>query len=84
VIRGSTASQAAEEGPTAFVIPSEARNLSFFIVQLIRGQIPRFARNDKINYFPSSLISLWILPGTDDWSKSAPSDFEFTNLKSQI
>ena len=32
-----------------FVIPSEARNLSFFFLIASLGEIPRFARNDKNN-----------------------------------
>jgi hypothetical protein len=47
-----------------FVIPSDARNLSFFSWHEIE-EIPRFARNDKINYFFRSLFSLWAF-GTRD------------------
>ncbi len=53
----SEAKQAAEK-PTLSVIPSEARNLSFFVfLQLNRREIPRFARNDKIKYFFRALYS---------------------------
>jgi hypothetical protein len=41
-----------------FVIPSEARNPSFFIfLYLNRREIPRFARNDGINYFFRKLFN---------------------------
>jgi hypothetical protein len=52
------ASKAAEKVPRPLVIPSEARNL------LSRGsrkkQIPRFARNDKINYLFRTLFKLLV------------------------
>jgi len=45
------------------VIPSEARNLLFFVsIWLNRREIPRFARNDRINYCFRGLFSL---PGFD-------------------
>jgi len=41
-----------------FAILSEARNLSFFVfLQLSRREIPRFARNDKINAFSAACIA---------------------------
>ena len=33
----------------------------FLFMGLNRREIPRFARNDKINYFFRSLFSLWVL-----------------------
>ena len=33
----------------------------FLFMELNRREIPRFARNDKINYFFRSLFSLWVL-----------------------
>jgi hypothetical protein len=42
------AKRAAEKRPRLFVIPSEARNLSFFLLDSNQREIPRFARNDKI------------------------------------
>jgi hypothetical protein len=38
-----------ESGHAPFVILSEARNLSFFFMDVNRGEILRFAQNDKIN-----------------------------------
>jgi hypothetical protein len=46
-----------KKGPTSFAIPSEARNLSFIFIGLNRREIPRFARNDKINNSFRSLKS---------------------------
>jgi hypothetical protein len=44
----ASAWQAAEKLPRNFVIPSDARNLSFFSSEEPVREIPRFARNDKI------------------------------------
>jgi hypothetical protein len=55
----NVAAEQVAEKRTISVIPSEARNLSFFIfLQLNRREIPRFARNDRLKYFFRSLFSL--------------------------
>jgi hypothetical protein len=51
-----------ETCPTLFVIPSEARNLSFFSLDLPYGEIPRFARNDKNKtLYPRSVSGRYLL-----------------------
>src|SRR5271169_2276857 len=46
--------------PHAFCHSERSEESLFLFMGLNRREIPRFARNDKINYFFRSLFSLWV------------------------
>jgi hypothetical protein len=50
------ASEAAEKGPHSFCHSERSEESLFLFMELNRREIPRFARNDKINYFFRSLL----------------------------
>jgi hypothetical protein len=52
------ASQAAKKGSHSFCHSERSEESLFLFMGLNRREIPRFARNDKINYFFRSLFSL--------------------------
>jgi hypothetical protein len=47
--------EAAEKGPHSFCHSERSEESLFLFMELNRREIPRFARNDKINYFFRSL-----------------------------
>src|SRR5579863_878484 len=51
------AKQAAEKGPHSFCHSERSEESLFLFMGLYRREIPRFARNEKINYFFRSLKS---------------------------
>jgi len=51
------ASAAAEKAPPSFCHSERSEESLFLYLNLNRREIPRFARNDKINYFLRSLFS---------------------------
>src|ERR1022692_2474854 len=55
------AEQAAEKAPPPFCHSERSEESLFLFLNLNRREIPRFARNDKINYFFRSLSSLSIV-----------------------
>src|ERR1700686_4085415 len=57
--RVNAALQAAEKGPHSFCHSERSEESLFLFMGLNRREIPRFARNDKINYFFRSLFSRW-------------------------
>src|SRR5579863_2670313 len=63
--RVARASQAAEKGPHSFCHSERSEESLFLFLGFNRREIPRFARNDKINYFFRSLGSLRVLDSLD-------------------
>src|ERR1700674_5032715 len=53
------ASEATEKVPHSFCHSERSEESLFLFMELNRREIPRFAWNDKINYFFRSLFSLW-------------------------
>jgi hypothetical protein len=57
-VKRKQAEQAAEKGPHSFCHSERSEESLFLFMGLNRREIPRFARNDKINYLFRSLFSL--------------------------
>src|ERR1700686_5446727 len=64
--------EAVEKGPNAFCHSERSEESLFLFMESNRREIPRFARNDKINYFFRSLLSLWDFIGTNLLSSGRP------------
>src|SRR5579863_10729958 len=58
MIEVARASQAAGKGPHSFCHSERSEESLFLFIGINRREIPRFARNDKINYFFRSLFRL--------------------------
>src|SRR6202140_5538857 len=54
------AEQAADKGPHSFCHSERSYEFLFLFMGLNRREIPRFARNDKINTFSAAFEACWV------------------------